>query len=282
MIEKLPQLGQLLEERNKIQEELKVNTGVLSRADHALQEYIEKLKNSTPWWKKVFREVFPREDKEFNKLHQLYWEASGKNDELKRQIGTLESRIQRDKKERKWIDAAIKMRELMHRNKLGMEKNKIEYWENCLKEKGFERDLFLIREKDYKRGNRLDNFFRNHVPDKIITIFDEGCCFCESKEDLTLDHYAIPKNEGGNFILFDKRNGTLRINLVVLCRSCNAMKGEARYWDFFDEDKIKLLGNYHEKVLSFILSDQEAIKIIKRWYEIPIGVLPGFQSSPHP
>ena len=58
--------------------------------------------------------------------------------------------------------------------------------------------------------------------------------YCGATSGLTLDHYGIPKNEGGNFVLFSEADGVPVLNLVVLCRSCNSAKGEIAHTQFFD------------------------------------------------
>ena len=82
----------------------------------------------------------------------------------------------------------------------------------------YRREQFCIRRQDYKRGNRLDNYFRGGLFEEVISSFDGCCLHCGNTYDLTLDHFAIPKNEGGNFVLYLSEDQTVKLNVVVLCR----------------------------------------------------------------
>ncbi len=93
-------------------------------------------------------------------------------------------------------------------------------------------------------------------------------------DDLQLDHFAIPKNEGGNFLLFDSKTRTLRLNVVVLCRSCNSAKGERSYVEFFGPEALARLNVIHGSLLKAILSNTEALRVVRKWYEIPYSLLP--------
>src|SRR5690606_12382786 len=64
-----------------------------------------------------------------------------------------------------------------------------------------DRTEFLSRKVDYKRGNLLDNFVRNELFERIVNMFQIKCVSCERQDELTLDHFWLPKNEGGNFIM---------------------------------------------------------------------------------
>ena len=67
----------------------------------------------------------------------------------------------------------------------------------------YDRMRFQVRSKDYKRGNPLDNYFRSHLMEIVLRAFGSRCCICHQADNLHLDHWAIPKNEGGNFVLYD-------------------------------------------------------------------------------
>ena len=69
------------------------------------------------------------------------------------------------------------------------------------------------------------------------TIKDEwnnSCCYCGSKHNLSLDH-VIPKVKGGS---------DLKNNLVCACKSCNRDKAHSimedwyRNQDFFSEERL--------------------------------------------
>jgi len=126
--------------------------------------------------------------------------------------------------------------------------------------------LSARRKKDYKRGNPLDNHFRKNIEDQVFAAFENKCLRCGAKRDLTLDHFAIPKNEGGNFVLWFKHDGSIRLNVVVLCRSCNSAKGELSHIDFFaQEEQVKAI-SYQERLLKFVLASERTMQVIRRWY----------------
>lgn len=135
----------------------------------------------------------------------------------------------------------------------------------------FDRNIFIIRQRDYKRGNLVDNFFRNEISLKIINAFENKCLKCGSVHDLTLDHFAIPKNEGGNFILFTKDTSSIKLNIVVLCRSCNASKGERNFMSYFEDQELNKAIEYQKKLLKFLLECNKCLQIIQRWYKPSIG-----------
>lgn len=137
----------------------------------------------------------------------------------------------------------------------------------------YRRELFSIRRKDYKRGNRLDNYFRGGFREDVISSFDGCCLHCGDTYDLTLDHFAIPKNEGGNFVLYVSENQTIKLNVVVLCRSCNAAKGEREFDAFFPSEEIVRALEYHNDLLEKILNNETTRDVIRKWY--PGVHLPG-------
>ncbi len=112
----------------------------------------------------------------------------------------------------------------------------------------------------------IDNYCRNVFFEKIKESFNNICLYCGSKSDLTLDHFGIPKNSGGNFILMSKTKKHLKLNVILLCRSCNSMKGEMNYFDFLGKEKLKLVSVCHERLLSFIYNDQGILAITNKWY----------------
>lgn len=130
----------------------------------------------------------------------------------------------------------------------------------------YERNAFKIRNKDYKRGNALDNHFRNKISDHILSTFGERCLCCSSTNDLTIDHFAIPKNEGGNFVLYLQGDESIKLNIAVLCRSCNSSKGERDFKSFFTEEEIAKAMNFQRILLEWILSDATTMTIIRKWY----------------
>lgn len=133
----------------------------------------------------------------------------------------------------------------------------------------YDRHQFLIRDKDYKRGNSLDNYCRNTIYGDISRYFGDACVNCGSTYDLTLDHFGIPKNEGGNYILKYSEGGYLKLNVVLLCRSCNSAKGERPYREFFSAEVLEKAFEIHRHMMEWILSSRDAQKVIAKWYRMP-------------
>jgi hypothetical protein len=69
---------------------------------------------------------------------------------------------------------------------------------------------------------------------QIKESWDHKCAYCESEDNLTLDH-IVPQCKGGLDI---------KTNVVACCHSCNQSKGH-EYWklwyvqqDFYNEDRL--------------------------------------------
>ena len=71
----------------------------------------------------------------------------------------------------------------------------------------------------------------------IKDVWNRKCAYCDSEENLTLDH-IIPQSRGG------KDNKT---NVVCACKSCNLLKGYTNWkdWfnsqDFFTDEKMNAI-----------------------------------------
>ena len=129
-----------------------------------------------------------------------------------------------------------------------------------------DRHLLLIRNKDYKRGNALDNFIRSKW-DKIIQgFFSDKCFICKANTDITMDHLWIPKNEGGNFVMCVGESCLLMSNILLLCRSCNSAKGELPVERFFSVDQIVELANIQKVISQQMMKDSELRKVAGNWY----------------
>ncbi len=95
---------------------------------------------------------------------------------------------------------------------------------------------------------------------------EEGESACGATSGLTLDHYGIPKNEGGNFVLFNETDGVPVLNLVVLCRSCNSAKGEIAHTQFFDATTVERVRRRQQTLLSTLLDDERFMGVFRKWY----------------
>jgi 5-methylcytosine-specific restriction endonuclease McrA len=87
--------------------------------------------------------------------------------------------------------------------------------------------LFNLRTTSSSEAKRL---WRKEIKEK----WENQCAYCESEENITLDH-IIPQCKGGLDI---------KTNVVACCHSCNQSKGHEHWklWyvqqDFYSEEKL--------------------------------------------
>jgi 5-methylcytosine-specific restriction endonuclease McrA len=124
---------------------------------------------------------------------------------------------------------------------------------------------FIIQKKDYRRGNAIDNYCRSELSGAIYEAFNGQCVSCGSPQRLTLDHFALTKNEGGNFVLVAKDGVCLAINVVVLCRSCNSIKAQRPHTAFFDALEREQIQKAHAKIMVAVRGDREFMTLIRNW-----------------
>ena len=152
----------------------------------------------------------------------------------------------------------------------------------------YQRDQFLIRRQDYKRGNLLDNHFRRpRLTEAVVSSFGGCCLHCGGRDDLTLDHYGIPKNEGGNFVLYVRDSQTVKMNIVPLCRACNSAKGDMPFEVYFRPEEMSRALECHKDLIGRLIDDRTTVKVLRKWYpEVrlpsPSGQLslPGLPDTP--
>jgi hypothetical protein len=58
----------------------------------------------------------------------------------------------------------------------------------------------------------------------------------------------------------------MKLNIVVLCRSCNSAKGERPFDLFFTAEEIVRALDHQRILLDIILKDETTIAIIHKWY----------------
>lgn len=139
----------------------------------------------------------------------------------------------------------------------------------------YKREEFRIREKDYKRGNTIENYVRNKLRCQIYQWFNNQCIVCQSQEDLTLDHYWLSNNAGGNLIMYHHSKNILVSNVVVLCRSCNSAKSDYSYNEFFTEEQKQQIDGILYEMNKYINQDIEIVSKARKWYAVPIEELKG-------
>jgi 5-methylcytosine-specific restriction endonuclease McrA len=132
----------------------------------------------------------------------------------------------------------------------------------------YTRENFHILKRDYKAGNRIENYVRKQISVRLFETFGNACAACGEVKELTLDHFAIPKNEGGNFLLFAKETKTLHLNIVPLCRPCNSRKGDRDYIKFFTIENLEVIRDQHARLLEVLLNDREFMAEVGKWFRI--------------
>jgi 5-methylcytosine-specific restriction endonuclease McrA len=262
-----PPLNDLLRERGELKariEELESLSAELWSKERRLER---ELHDNLPLWKRLLG-ITPR-DERLDTLRQSAHDVNRQLSNTNREPERLESTIKAARHVRKQFDAASRSKVSAEKQKQLAEQGTAKFNSNSLqqsKDSEYERETFRIRKKDYKRGNALDNHFRNKIAETVISSFGGCCIHCAGTYDLTLDHFAIPKNEGGNFVLYIRENASIKLNIVVLCRSCNSAKGERPFDRFFTSDEIARARDYQRDLLDIMLNDENTITIIRKWY----------------
>lgn len=119
----------------------------------------------------------------------------------------------------------------------------------------FDPDDFYMPVDDRQRDNDMDIMFNkvNHLRDEIISAFDNECVSCGSDKKLEIDHFAVPKSNGGNFMLISRADGALTLNVAVLCKNCNEEKGNARFLTYFNYPQITKVLEIHKMLMPEVL-----------------------------
>jgi hypothetical protein len=252
--------------RNRLSE-VRARLDVLPREIASLEqittEYHAKLRNQTPWWRKLAGSwVDETLRSHWNRRFVLDDELRKLKDETR----NLESAIQNNKTAKKRsLEAQLARNVAEARKRTETEKHDkfcAASIENLRGE--FDRKYFFVQPKDYRRGNSIDNYFRK-IEEKVLGAFSHCCVFCNTSHDLTFDHYALSKNEGGNFALITADKVSIRLNIVVLCRGCNAAKSQCDYLTFFNDAQRERAASYQNVLLNILLTDKLFLGLVKKW-----------------
>lgn len=194
-------------------------------------------------------------------------------EELQRQAGDAERRLDKERRLREAAEAEARRTARRRAQQQKREEATKAFAERSRSAAldSYARELFVIRKKDYKRGNPLNNHFGKRFLQQVLAAFQGRCLVCRGTHDLTLDHFAIPVNEGGTFVLLLADRSGIRMNLVVLCRSCNSAKGESSYRAFFSPSHLKDADTYQKRLLDEVLGDELTMEIIRSWYSVATG-----------
>ena len=223
-----------------------------------------------PWWKRVLAVAFGHAvaDPDGERIAETLRALSDEEWTLRGRLKHLKSEIKTAKHVQERFFRAEKRRARQPRIEFERQEKAARFRDASLRHQAaaFDRQHFRIRPKDYKRGNPVENYLRNRLFREILDTFDGACAYCGATSGLTLDHYGLPKNEGGNFVLFHEEDGVPVLNLVVLCRSCNSAKGENAYTEFFDATTMVRVHYQQESVLSILLDDERFMSVFRKWY----------------
>ena len=112
---------------------------------------------------------------------------------------------------------------------------------------------YIIEGSDHSRQSRLDARYRNHIGYVMVTSFESKCAKCREvfTGQLELDHFWLPKSQGGNFAMRSK-NGFYVNNCIPLCKPCNASKGARSFLDFFSLEELRHIIPMSQSLNQFI------------------------------
>lgn len=96
---------------------------------------------------------------------------------------------------------------------------------------------------DYKRMSQFDKLFLKKYKMMLLDVFNNSCAKTGSKEEIEIDHFFIPKNEGGSFLL-KNNEGQYIVNAVPLTKKVNCSK--------------------RDRSVDFIFSKEELVEIFKK------------------
>ena len=107
---------------------------------------------------------------------------------------------------------------------------------------------YIIGSEDFRRNNEKELQYRRKNKLFIFKLYDNKCAKCgDSENGVDLDHLAVPKSMGGNFVLKTK-SGVLVNNSVPLCEKCNRSKGARNYRKFFSDNEILYILNKNREM----------------------------------
>lgn len=99
-------------------------------------------------------------------------------------------------------------------------------------------DDYQLIHDNYERNNTVDATYRKKMLLTMLALFDNKCAKCHDMSNgLDLDHFFLPKMNGGNFALYHN-DGYWVNNAIPLCQSCNRSKGARDFKSFFSGDEI--------------------------------------------
>lgn len=162
---------------------------------------------------------------------------------------------------------------LKQRKETNMKKQRLKSFREASSNIEYNRFNYLIRNIDYKRGNPLDNYIRNNLYNDITNAYSAKCVLCNTESDLTLDHFWLPKNEGGNFAMLHIESKTLISNVIPLCRSCNSAKSDKPIQYFFNPEELMNLNETQQLISKDFMKNRKLCEVASKWFKAKIQPL---------
>lgn len=257
-------LGEILSRRIEVRNRLEALPAEIKQMESTIERYTAEREAKFSWWRRFLG--VPRDD-----VLDSYWgrlvALRGDLQNLERELSHFEGELAHAKHvKKKFLEAQIADRAASVR-KRQLLKDHEKFCADALAnlEREFDRSQFYIQTRDYKRGNKIDNYFRNEIPDVVMAAFGHSCVICGARDNITFDHYGLPKNEGGNFALILADRSSFRLNIVVLCRGCNAMKGERAHSFYLSDAQLEQANAYQKVLLERLLQEERFFALIKKW-----------------
>lgn len=255
----------LLKRRGDVKKRLADLPTYVDDAKAVFEKYRSQLEAKASWWRKLL--ALPVRDDTLAEYGSRYRALMDELGKLRRELDDLNRSIRGTRETKKRLQQAEAFRAASVKRR-ALEGQRHEAFTNQSEANlnhEFSRELYYMQPRDYRRGNAIDNYFRNRIPGVVFDAFDHRCVFCGSGHDLTLDHYELTKNEGGNYVLISRDKASIRVNIVVLCRSCNSEKGQLSFVSHFGASTRKSVAVHQSRLLQVLLADQAFMRIIKEW-----------------
>ena len=97
---------------------------------------------------------------------------------------------------------------------------------------------YNIQNDDYCRGSKKETDYRKKYEEILRQTFQNKCVKCGQMTDLAIDHFFMPKNYGGCFVMETKTGKKLN-NAILLCQGCNSSKSDNNFKDFFTAEELE-------------------------------------------
>jgi len=257
-------IADLLGRRSDIRARLAALPAEIAAMRSTIEEYTAELKANAAWWQKLLGAA---RDHVLDGHWQRSFALQNELRELEGEQSRLQMTVETAKKTKKrFLAAQIAQNAAEVRNRLLAQEHESFCSETLANlEREFERTQFYIQPRDYKRGNAIDNYFRKTLSEAVLKAFGQSCVFCGERHNLTFDHYGLPKNEGGNFVLILADKRSVRLNIVVLCRGCNGAKGQRPHLFYFGAAQREQATACQKALLDILLCDQKFLTLVKKW-----------------